>query len=177
MMDLPNWTIHVITFALGIATWLPFTLWEGRRVTRRAEESPMDLTTQDRRRRTPRLVVIILVSSALIMGFGVQQGIYQKRAQDQARCIARYNADVETVRDDRLAANEKLADAQTAKDDASDQVLLTVLQLVRTPLADRNPDDLTTALIAFARKKARLATVQQATSTTLDRHPYPTLDC
>lgn len=183
-MDLPLWTTHLIAFTVGIATWLPFTLWEGRRVTDHHQEDHVDPVPPSRRTRTSRLAVILVVTGLLMVGFGVQQGVYQHRSNErdkaddaQRKCIATYNAQVEQVRDDRVAANERLADARAAKDNAGDAVLLVVLDLTNTPQAERDAGELTRALVRFARKKNRLAEVQAATDTTLSRNPYPTLDC
>lgn len=181
-MDLPPlWTTHLIAFAVGVATWLPFTLWEGRRVT---EEQVMsdESTTTHRRRRVPRLALIIIVSSAFIVGFGIQQARYQHERDQRDKCIARYNTDTEKVRDGRIAVNETLADAQTAKSNAGDDVLLTTLDLIRQPRTDQPGQQelvsqLTHDLIRFARKKHRLDVTQQETETALAEQPYPTLDC
>jgi len=180
MSDLPAWTTHLAVFVLGVATWLPFTLWEGRRVTHPEEPPVNDPETAPpaptRRSRTSRLAIIILVASALLIGFGVQQGIYQHEQNEQAKCIAAYNATVETVRDRRIDAQDRLDQAQEAKDNANDNVLLTVLALRRQP-PEAVIGDLDRVLTEFAAARAKRDRIRNATETVVAENPYPTLAC
>lgn len=182
-MDLPSWTTHLLVFGVGVATWLPFTLWEGRRVTNQQEHAMSDESTPTtHRRRVPRLALLIIVSSLFIVGFGVQQYRYQDERDKRDDCIATYNTKTEEVRDDRIVVNKTLADAMTAKDNAGDAVLLTTLDLIRQPRTDRPGQDelvsqLTHDLIRFARKKHKLDVTQLETATALAAKPYPSLDC
>jgi uncharacterized protein HemX len=206
MIDHPLLVLtHLAAFLVGVATWLPATLWEGNRVTSGppdTQEHPVDATNAaetpvqptpgpptHRQRRVPLLAAIALIVGAVLIGFGVQQGIYQHQQRVQHRhdvartkCVATYNADVEQVRDDRLTINQTLADAQTAKDNAGDQVLLDALAYVQSPPGNADERatlaaELTRDLVVFARRKHHLDATMASTSTELKKTPYPTLDC
>jgi alpha-N-acetylglucosamine transferase len=185
MGGLPLWTTHLLAFAVGVATWLPFTLWEGRRVTCPPDKESR-VPTPEKRRLRLTLIVCILICSLLLVGFGVQQGIYQHRQEQQHKrdrqrdlCVEAYNREVDRVRTVRIGATDRLGKAQKAKDAASDDVLLTTLDLLVHPPPKPNAgrNDLTHALIVFSRKKAKLDKVDAATSKTERQNQFPDLNC
>lgn len=134
-----------------------------------------------RGRRLWRAGVTIAVS-AILVTFGVQQAIYQHSASVRDSCVDDYNQEVDRVRDARVSAGADLDTAQQAKEDAGDNVLLGILDLLQAPRDDpeagqQQVANLTHSLITFVRKRDRRNEVRTETDTTVDQNPYPTLDC
>ena len=186
---------HVGVFLLGVATGLPFTLWEGNRVTHPPKEHPVDTTPHaapaikttpgdvtpgPRRPRGPVLVIVLLIVSALMVGFGVQQAIYQHRASQRDACYETWGRRLISTVNTRTESNVRIGKAQKGRDDALDNIILVVIALrsQNPPLSKAEQDKRFGDVLAqFASAKSRLDRVQREGGATRANHPYPRLHC
>lgn len=176
-MDPRDAVTHVVVFALGVGTWLPFTLWEGRQVLDRLDH-PEEHVRPPRppRRRLPILITVLLVAAALMVGFGVQQARYQADASERQECYETWGRGVIDTLETRLAVTSRVERAEEARADALDNIILTVTALrARPPEAVER--DLDTTLSRFAAAKARLERVTEQAARTRSNNPYPQLRC
>lgn len=187
---------HLVVFALGVCTWLPFTLWEGRRLTdrgepvRRTHHEPRSLDSKNR----SRVITVVIIVSALMIGLGIQQIMFQRDRDARDACSQRWGNDVIDTLETRVSSNDKVAkatqsrdEASTERDNAVDSVLLLVRALQRAdppPSEDIQRDRFERALQRFFIAKGKLVKAQDhlddviaAAEKTKDANPYPVLNC
>lgn len=191
-MDLGIGIGHIAAFVLGVATWLPFTLWEGRKMNQLddLQDSRFDPPETPRPRlwqRPVTLPIVAVLVGCFFVGLGVQQLTYQHgQEQDEARsaeqlaCVRQWGKDFRAVTRTRVAANVRVEEVRRAKDDALDNV---VLFIISTRAADPPPPPkvaergFTRVLQRFAVAKSDLTRAEQRVQTTRNRNPYPHLRC
>lgn len=179
-MTWPAALTHLLVFTLGVATWLPFTLWEGRRVTRRPDERtqpvPHNPLSDYVRRRPPVLVTVLLVAAALMIGFGVQQMRYQDDAKKRDACYQSWGDDMIDTLTTRVASNGRVDEADKDRQEALDNIVLVIIQLRAQPPQARD-SDLDVVLARFAAARARLQNAEDRAERTRRANPYPLLRC
>lgn len=183
----------VVGFLCGLAT----ALWFGPAVLRPGDydepvEAHMDDETPAPRPRGPRgptpgaLVLILLVAAGVIVTFGVQQSIYQEgqkrdaeRIADVTACTQEWGRDVITTLEGRTKITKVLEAAVERRNDAVDNVILSVLGLRNSPnLTDEQRSErFGDALLAFADAKTELDTIRDDVRKARNRTPYPQLEC
>lgn len=178
MSELAIVATHLGAFALGVGTWLPFTLWAARRaVPVDVEETPpVSTPARPPTARASRVLVAVMVAALLLVGVGVQQRIYQARADDRDACVTQWGTDMVDTITTRVQATNRTASAAEARDDAVDAIVLVFIALRKVPPA-ASERDLSRVLAAFAAAKSRLDRVRAMSETTRAQNPYPQLDC
>lgn len=143
----------------------------------------MTVIPQPKPRRGPTpgaLALIILVASATLVGFGFQQGGFQKTVTDRDTCYQKWGQDMVDTIGTRTDATGRLDKARARRDVAVDNIILAIIvaRTERPPISDREADRRWGAVLSgFATAKARLDRVQANTSVTRNQNPYPVLDC
>jgi hypothetical protein len=184
-MDLPSpasLATHMLAFGLGVITFWLFTRWEARRVTTSSAPPP--------RKSIPLLAVISITIAAVMIGFGIQQGLYQRQATGRDECYQAWGEKVISNLETRVASTGEVEQAQKELDRRRDMrsnafahvVEIVVLLRVFPPQADE--DDLDQALSEVARtdrlvdrQNKRVARIESERDTTRAENPYPNLEC
>lgn len=140
--------------------------------------------------------VVILVGSLLIVGFGIQQALYQNDRDDRDVCLNTWGQEFTEVFQERAKATaalqeaeQPLRQAENRRNNAVDDVLLVVKESMETDREDPeqqaiNQARFTNALRRFTVAKAELVEAQAAykvaqdeVTKTRDENPVPMLNC
>jgi hypothetical protein len=177
---------HAGAFLLGGVTWWGITRWEGRRLL--DKENTVETDDQDRPHPARRLwdaawgptpgavALVCLLAAAVLIGFGVQQGAYQKQARDRDECYETWGRDVTDALDKRVAANSALTKAQQDRDDAVAEILRVVIGLRAKP-PETTEAALDEALGAARDADDRVDRLTVRAEETRKQNPYPVLSC
>lgn len=167
---------YLVTFAFGMATGWWATLRVGHRILdhQRGEQMP-----SHHHRRVPVILTVLIVSFMMLAGFGVQQTAYQRQAQHRDACYEKWGREMVDTVSLRSTVSASTDAAETARDDALDRIILTVIQFRSRPNASKTDAQKTfdAVLQEFARAKQRLIIAKQAQISARTENPYPMLHC
>jgi hypothetical protein len=166
---------HLVAFGLGVATWLPFTIWEGGRVT-----APEPTPAHGPRRGLPSKALLLLIAAALVIAIGVQQSLYQRDASRRDACYESWGQDLYASITQRTKANVALEGAREDRDDAVDNIVLLFIAFEREvprPTQAEQRRRFREVLGSFAEAKSRLESAQRRAEGTRARNPYVNLNC
>lgn len=192
MFGFSQFATHLLVFALGVCTWLPFTIWEGKRLTR--GENVEHHHTAKHSQTWRNGVTAALILSVLFVALGVQQIMYQRDADDRDTCAETWSTEVITVLETRVTANDEVAAAtrkrdraERSRDNSVDSVLLLVRALQRQdppPAPEEQQRRFEVALQRFfearellTARQAVLDEAQTKAEATKKNNPYPDYDC
>lgn len=174
---------HLGVFLLGVVTWLPFTLWEGRQIKHRGEPVAQHPSkrAEPRSFSRPQIVAsLVFIISLLVMGMGFQQMSFQNKASSQAACYQKWGRDVVESLQARSKSTTRLANAQRKRDNSVDNVLLVALSATQAdpPLPDsKQREEFVKALTRFGQAKRNLVHVAARNEQIKRQNTYPQLNC
>jgi hypothetical protein len=175
---------HLGVFLLGVLTWLPFTLWEGKQIKSKELGETMPESKAAKKpqsfSRNQSLAALVVIVSLLLLGLGVQQTLFQKASEERATCYAKWGEEVTQTLDARSFAGTKLQNKERTRDDAVDDVLLVALGAFKDqpPLSDEERRRrFGEALTDFGIAKKELAAEYKSADMTKRENTYPALDC
>lgn len=171
---------HIVAAGLGylMCHWL--TMRAGEALTRESE-SPVDVPVKRERGRwvtwsVPPVVILILVAAFVLIGIGVQSYLSQRADNAHDECVANWGDDlIETV-GTRGKATERLEQAQNARDDALDSLLVAAIGIQDVP-EKKKEAALADLVTGYVESVDRLHAVQKTTTKTRNKNPFPQLDC
>lgn len=151
--------------------------------------TPKDPTPETHPRRGPTpgaLVLILLLAAAMLVGFGIQQSLYQReRNANDARldardeCVETWGRGVIRTLRGRVKANDVLAAAQKRTDNRLYDIVGFIINQRANPSPTITEQDrtFTQVLTRFAVAKADLDTITQQVEDARRANPYRRLDC
>lgn len=162
---------HVIAFLLGTVTGavlVTVARWNLER--REMDEMPQPTW------RATFIAGAFFISLALV-GFGVQQGLYQSQQRDYDQCVSNWGNTVVETLDQRVRKTRTTI--ESAQRDVYQKAadLLDVLAQITTRPPEAGQRDLLRARIAYAEAGARYAEAERQLSEFRTANPYPALDC
>lgn len=178
MMDAVLVTTHLLAFGLGALSFKALTVWEAGRLTPQ-EGRAVAATPRTVQLRTAVLVLVILLCLGLV-GFGFQQGRYQKQQDEHDACVTSWARDLTGTIKTRVKAGRSETNAEHRRDDALDNV---VLYIVSVRSADPPPDEdqadrgFSRVLARFVRARSHMDEVTRQVGTKRKNNPYPRLSC
>lgn len=120
--------------------------------------------------------VIVLVVGLIVVGFGVQQAKFQADQDAFRECVSGWAEDTTDTLETRTQVTGRLGDAQSAREDAVDNIILVVIGLQATP-PTATTREFATVLQAFAAARSRLNDAERRAAMTRADNPYPALRC
>lgn len=126
----------------------------------------------DKRRRSDRFVIMLLVAAMLVLAIGVQAWLDQRQRDQQLECFNDYATRLADSLAARTVALEEVERADEAHDEALDDVLrITYRARLVPPKATER--DFDRALRRFVRTDQRLDTIEAKLERVRDANPYP----
>lgn len=189
--------LYGITTAIaGIVSGWVLARWQCRRLLNSLTEvyvDPNSTARDDARFRGPTrgaLILIILLAASLLVGFGIQQSIFQRQARDRSACMEAWGDRVITTLAARSEAGRDVDQASAAADKAGqarDDAVASVLDIViglraHPPIAttadfDRALATFTTAQSDLDAARRKQESTRKAQEQTRTDNAYPRLDC
>jgi hypothetical protein len=176
---------HIGAVLLGAVMWHFITVKEGRALRHDEDTSVYPHREHRHHDRGPTLgavILVIIVASLTLVGFGIQQSSFQEGIGSQTDCIEDWGANLVQVTEDRVSALTDLEQAEERRDDAVDAVLLFVTNYAGKADPNDNPPKQVYAeyvrlLKEFAKTRKELDRVRETVREERRDNPYPEMSC
>lgn len=179
-LDLIDAVTKLAIFILGFLSGKAFTMWEANRAAEAQLAAGRDAEPV-KLRGFPVVVTVLIAAFLMLAGFGIQQTRYQANADDYDACVRTWGEDLVDSVSARSKVASKVTDAETARDNAVDNVILVVSRFSgkgATPAEEeQGRREFRAALADFTAAKAMLTDVKNEQENTKASNPYPKLSC
>lgn len=175
MSDLALILSHVASFCAGALMWGIITVREAPSLT--YTEAP-NMSPTARARRNLAIIIILITACMVLVGFGVQQSLYQRDVERRGECLDAWGEEFSAAIEKRSSVSVRVEKAEQARARAIDAIVLTLIAVRSDDVGRKRAErEISRVLLDFAKTKNRVDRVRDRANRTRQVTEYPELDC